>query len=73
MSSEENLCLINFISCLFCIKTQFEKMTDNKKTWHDTHAESFTFGQRLADSVANGMGSWKFIIIQTVFTHAQFV
>lgn len=42
-------------------------MTDDKKTWHDSHSESFTFGQRLADSVANGMGSWKFIIIQTVF------
>lgn len=25
-----------------------------------------TFGQRLADSVATGMGSWRFIIIQTV-------
>lgn len=26
-----------------------------------------TFGQRIADSVASGMGSWTFIIIQTVF------
>jgi len=25
-----------------------------------------TFGQRLADSVATGMGSWRFIIIQTI-------
>ena len=41
-------------------------MTNNKKTWHDKHKESFSFGQRLADSVANGMGSWKFIIIQTI-------
>lgn len=37
-----------------------------KKTWHDTHKESMTFAQRLADSVATGMGSWRFIIIQTV-------
>lgn len=37
------------------------------KTWHDKHKESSTFGQRIADSVANGMGSWKFIITQTVF------
>lgn len=37
------------------------------KTWHDRHRESLNFGQRLADKVANGMGSWKFIIIQTVF------
>jgi len=36
------------------------------KTWHDTHKHSSTFGQRLADSVANGMGSWRFIIIQTL-------
>lgn len=37
------------------------------KTWHDTHREKATFGQRLADRVANGMGSWRFIIWQTVF------
>jgi len=35
------------------------------KTWHDRHRESANFGQRLADAVANGMGSWRFIIIQT--------
>lgn len=35
------------------------------KNWHDLHTASSTFGQRLADSVANGMGSWRFIIIQT--------
>ena len=39
---------------------------DGKKTWHEEHTESLGFGQRLADSVANGMGSWSFIIIQTV-------
>jgi uncharacterized membrane protein len=27
--------------------------------------EDLTFGQRIADSVAGGMGSWRFIIIQT--------
>ena len=37
-----------------------------KKTWHDLHRESLAFGQRLADTVAKGMGSWRFIIIQTV-------
>jgi uncharacterized membrane protein len=25
-----------------------------------------TYGQKLSDSVANGMGSWRFIIIQTI-------
>lgn len=38
----------------------------NHKTWHQKHKESLTFGQRLADSVASGMGSWRFIILQTV-------
>jgi uncharacterized membrane protein len=38
----------------------------NGKTWHEKHSESRTFGSRLADYVANGMGSWSFIIIQTV-------
>ena len=37
------------------------------KTWIDRHKESLTFGQRVADSVANGMGSWAFIIGQTIF------
>jgi uncharacterized membrane protein len=36
------------------------------KTWHDLHQESLAFGQRLADKVANGMGSWRFIIWQTI-------
>jgi uncharacterized membrane protein len=37
-----------------------------KKTWHQKHSESLSFGQRIADKVANGMGSWRFIIIQTI-------
>lgn len=37
-----------------------------KKTWHDKHRDSLTFGQRIADGLANGMGSWNFIIIQTI-------
>jgi len=36
------------------------------KTWHQKHEDSLGFGQRLADSVANGMGSWTFIIIQSL-------
>ena len=39
----------------------------NKKTnWHEKHIEVSTLGQRLADTVAYGMGSWRFIIIQTM-------
>jgi uncharacterized membrane protein len=37
-----------------------------QKNWHDKHNETLSFGSRLADSVATGMGSWKFIIIQTI-------
>jgi len=36
------------------------------KTWHQKHKEKMKFGDKLADSVANGMGSWKFIIWQTI-------
>ncbi len=42
-------------------------METEKITWHDKHLKSLTFGDRLSDAVANGMGSWRFIIIQTVF------
>lgn len=38
-----------------------------KKNWHELHNDTLGFGQRLADKVANGMGSWSFIIIQSVF------
>ncbi len=35
-------------------------------TWHHKHHQSMNMGERLADGVASYMGSWKFIIIQTV-------
>ena len=34
--------------------------------WHKKHTEERTLGERLADSVAQGMGSWTFIIIQSI-------
>ena len=36
-------------------------------TWHDLHMQSLSYGQRVADKVAKVMGSWAFIISQTVF------
>ncbi len=39
---------------------------EHSKTWHQRHQDALGFGQRLADKVANGMGSWRFIIIQTI-------
>jgi uncharacterized membrane protein len=37
-----------------------------KNTWHEKHIASLSFGDRIADAVANGMGSWSFIIWQTI-------
>lgn len=36
------------------------------RTWHEKHLEKLTFGQRVADSTARTLGSWPFIIGQTV-------
>ncbi len=38
----------------------------NQKNWHQIHRETSSLGSRIADKVAKGMGSWKFIIIQTI-------
>ncbi|MFN8251382.1 MAG: DUF1003 domain-containing protein [Ferruginibacter sp.] len=38
----------------------------SQSTWHERHEQSLTVGDRMADSIAEGMGSWKFIIWQTV-------
>jgi uncharacterized membrane protein len=38
-----------------------------QRNWHTTDLESRSFGGKLADAVAKGMGSWTFIIIQTAF------
>ena len=42
-------------------------MEKQHKTWHHKHVESLTTPQRIADRVASVMGSWTFIIAQTVF------
>jgi uncharacterized membrane protein len=36
-------------------------MSDQQKTWHDKHKASLTKGQRAADIMRNGMGSWPFV------------
>jgi len=36
------------------------------KTWHARHADERSFGARMADWIAGGMGSWPFIIVQTI-------
>ena len=37
----------------------------DKKTWHEEHQGALSLGDKVADTVAKGMGSWSFIIIQT--------
>ncbi len=37
------------------------------KNWNEAHESKLTYGDRISDAVALGMGSWRFIIIQTVF------
>lgn len=39
----------------------------NTSNWHDKHEESLTASDRIADAVAGGMGSWRFIILQSIF------
>ena len=41
-------------------------MATTRKNWHASHIAELTFGQRVADSVAATMGSWTFIITQSV-------
>jgi uncharacterized membrane protein len=37
-----------------------------QKNWHDKHVDTLTVGEKVADAIATGMGSWNFIIWQTV-------
>jgi uncharacterized membrane protein len=39
----------------------------NQKNWHQKHIEESSLGHKLADAVAKGMGSWRFIMIQSFF------
>lgn len=38
----------------------------NPINWHKKHSQKLSFGNRLADSVAHRMGSWRFIFFQTI-------
>jgi len=37
-----------------------------QNNWHSKHQQTLSFGGKIADAVAKGMGSWNFIIIQTL-------
>lgn len=43
------------------------------KTWHEKHRSSLSYGDKIADAVANGMGSWRFIIWQTIIVFVWMV
>ena len=43
-----------------------EEHNHHSKTWHQKHKETSTIGERLSDKVAKVMGSWKFIIWQSI-------
>jgi uncharacterized membrane protein len=48
-------------------------MAAKRKHWHAEHAAGLTFGARVADAVAAIMGSWNFIIIQSVVLAAWII
>lgn len=48
-------------------------MANLKKNWFQRHVDTMGFGERLADTVATGMGSWRFIVIQTIIVAAWMV
>ncbi len=35
--------------------------------WHKAHKDKLTFGERAADAMRNGMGSWPFVFVFVVF------
>lgn len=49
------------------IKTKADKKVRQISNWHEKMYKTRTVGQKVADAVANGMGSWTFIIGQTIF------
>jgi uncharacterized membrane protein len=38
----------------------------SSKTWHEKHVDELTYAQRLSDKLAGIMGSWQFIILQSI-------
>jgi uncharacterized membrane protein len=37
------------------------------QNWHRTHKQSLSFGDRAADKMRNGMGSWTFVLLAILF------
>lgn len=49
------------------MKAQAQRKVRQIRNLNERLLSERTFGQKLADKVARGMGSWKFIIVQTIF------
>jgi uncharacterized membrane protein len=49
------------------------KRIEKIRTWYEQEEAKESLGDRLADAVANGMGSWSFIIIQTLIVVAWMI
>ena len=45
---------------------QSPEKKETSKNWHAKHIDASSLGGRLADAVAKSMGSWRFIVAQTV-------
>lgn len=43
-----------------------EVMEEKELTWHQEHRQRLTTGQKIADRITRVMGSWSFIIAQTI-------
>ncbi len=48
-------------------KLPHEESRNEGATWHNKHLEALSRGERMSDAVATVMGSWTFIIVQTIF------
>ena len=42
-------------------------MTFEPFNWHKAHKEKLTLGERAADQMRNGMGSWPFVFVFVIF------
>ena len=48
------------------LRTRKLKVDDHKHPVNQIHHDEATFGEMLADKISSGIGSWTFLIIQTV-------
>ncbi len=48
------------------LRTRKLKADDHKHPVNVIHHEEATFGERLADKIASGIGSWTFLVVQTM-------